>query len=198
MLGRLPLFLCKPLRYQVSKQFTFYRYLFVFYTSCSAADWALFSCFRVATVISKQQCWTKKLGPATQTQSVLLNYHRNRWLLSEFLGTWRSNRLSSRPDLWSSSCFVLSWSEVFLLHTDPCLARQNHWHRESGQLEAAQMLLCKNDYTIKLIDSLLRVTTHLEPVEILTSHCSTVNYNFPPAILYTTITMETSLPWIPQ
>lgn len=85
--------------------------------------------FRAATIIWEQQCRSKKLEPATQTQSLLLNYNRNRWLLSKLLGTWRSNRLSSRPDLWSSVCFVFSWSQVFLLHTDPCSARQNHRHR---------------------------------------------------------------------
>lgn len=77
----------------------------------------------------KQQCGSKKLGAATQTQSVLPNYNRNLWLLSKLLGTRRSNGLSSRPDLWSSLCFVLSWSYVFLLHTDPRSARQNRHNR---------------------------------------------------------------------
>lgn len=51
MLGPLPLFRSKPLRYQVSKQFTSYHYLFVFYTSRCTADRAV---FRAA--IWKQQC----------------------------------------------------------------------------------------------------------------------------------------------
>jgi len=57
---------------------------------------------RVQAVSWKQQHRSKKLGPATQTQSVLHNYNRNAWLLLRLLGTWRSNRPGPAADLWSS------------------------------------------------------------------------------------------------
>lgn len=109
---------------------------------------SLVQTFRATTIIWKQQWRSEKLGPATQTQYVLLNYNRNPWLLSKLLGTWRSNRPSSRPDLWSSVCFVFSWSQVFLLHTDPCSARQITI-TEGGRLEAAQMFLRCYEYSAK-------------------------------------------------
>lgn len=139
MLGQLPLFLCKPLRYQVSKQFTFYHYLFVFYTSCSTADWALFRLSELQLQSGNNNVGVKSLDLQHKHKSVLLNYNRNPWLLLKLLGTRRSNRLSSRPDLWSSACFVLSWSQVFLLHTDPCLARQNP---SSRKVDGSRPLRC--------------------------------------------------------
>lgn len=111
MLGQLPLFLCKPLRYQVSKQFTFYHSFFVcFIHHAPQLIEPCPNCSR--TIIWKQQRWGEKLGPATQTQSLLLDYNRNPSFI-EAAGnlTFKQMHIQSRP--------VILW--VFCLWLKPSL-----------------------------------------------------------------------------
>lgn len=126
MLGRRPLCLCEPPRYQVSKRFTFYHYLFVFHTSRCTADRAepiAFPCHgcnlknnNVGEKHRKHKCcsWTITGTP---------------WLSSRLLGTWCSNGADSGADLWSSECFVSGWRRDFLLHMDPLRGRDTLQHR---------------------------------------------------------------------
>lgn len=126
MLGRRPLCLCEPPRYQVSKRFTFYHYLFVFHTSRCTADRAepiAFPCHgcnlknnNAGEKHRKHKCcsWTITGTP---------------WLSSRLLGTWCSNRADSGADLWSSECFVSGWRRDFLLHMDPLRGPDTLQHR---------------------------------------------------------------------
>lgn len=132
---------------------------------------SLVQAFRVTTVIWKQQCRSKNLGYATQTQSALPNYNRNACLLSKLLGTRCSNSHSSCPDLWSSLCFVFSSSKVFLVHTDPRLVRQKPSSQKGGGLEAAWMIPRSNHHSLRLIKTPVWVMTHLDRVGILASCC---------------------------
>lgn len=132
MLGQLPLFLCKPLRYHIQTVYSLSLFICVFYITLHS--WlSPLQTLRATSVIWKQQCSSEK--------SLDLQHKHNlcSWTITgtagfygELLGTWRSNRASSAPDLWSSRCFVFGWSRVFLLHTDPRSARQNQRKRSDA------------------------------------------------------------------
>lgn len=120
MLGRRPLCLCEPPRYQVSKSFTFYHYLFAFHTSRCTADRAEPSAFPCHGCNLKNNNAGEK---HRKTRALLLDYNRNLWLSSRLLGTWCSN---AEPICDPPSVSSLGEGETSSFTWTPCEA-QTHF-----------------------------------------------------------------------
>ena len=156
MLGQLPLFLCKPLRYQVSKQFTFYHYLFVFYTSRCTADWALFGLYNLETTM-----WTITGTPPLQRASTEASGNL----------TFKRTQLSSRPVILCVFCLQLKPS-LPASHGPPLSQTKPSSLEVDGPISwGAEALRRGDEYAIK---QLLRVITHRDKVETLTSRCNII------------------------